>query len=248
MILEIDMGNSRMKWRMRLSATEFAHGFMDNRESLGAQLALQINDAGAMPVKRILVASVAGAHRNQALEAWAVQSFGVKPEFAVSEAGFRGVKNGYHLPQTLGVDRWLAILAGCQRVNGNCVIVDCGSAITVDLVDLQMNHLGGYIAPGFGLMRASLRLNTDAIGDVQEQDSSAKDPGRDTRSAVNSALDIMVAGLIQQAVLSMSELGNASPAILLTGGDAQHMARLFPSALVCPDLIFEGLGLVFSVS
>ncbi|MDP1069535.1 type III pantothenate kinase, partial [Klebsiella pneumoniae] len=63
----------------------------------------------------------------------------------------------------MGVDRWLAMLAAWQRVGQSCWVVDCGSAITLDLLDAEGRHQGGYILPGLRLMQQSLLGNTAEV-------------------------------------------------------------------------------------
>src|SRR5690606_12310751 len=114
-------------------------------------------------LKQIRVVSVLGENQNQSFQAWSWKTYGIQPDFALSQINAAGVVNGYERPEQLGADRWLAILAGFSRAKRASVIVDCGSAITLDLVSARGEHLGGYIAPGLTLMRRALLGNTEKI-------------------------------------------------------------------------------------
>jgi len=68
-----------------------------------------------------------------------------------------GVINAYQSAQGLGVDRWLCLLAADNLVARDAMIVDAGSAITVDLLRSDGQHLGGAILPGFSTSVARFR-------------------------------------------------------------------------------------------
>ena len=245
MILQIDRGNTRLKWRLREDRRDVAHGAIPNDEvysSLSSILAGQ-------SIQHIFIVSVLGEAQDRAFADWAVKEFGVMPRFARAESKCAGVTNGYAFPERLGVDRWLAMIAGYTRVNRSCVVVDCGSAITVDLLDQQGVHHGGYIAPGIVAMQRALSINTQGVkvqGGVISTDLA---PGRDTVSAVSAAQLAMMVGLVQQAIkqLSLIESSAFPPALLFTGGDGPLLAKFFNTAVLVPDLVLDGLELIFSV-
>ena len=115
-------------------------------------------------------------------------------------------------------------------------MVDCGSAITVDILDTRGQHLGGMIAPGLLLMREALRQGTalppvpggviDILGD-------------DTQAAIQAGTTVALLGLIERACRQAPP--NAR--LLLTGGDAEQLASLMAAPYeLCPDLVLEGLA------
>lgn len=248
MILEIDMGNTRIKWRLRRDSSNVARGSLQNNVEFDALLKT-LAPYGVQAIRRVLVASVVSPVRNEMLADWIKKNFRIMPEFARSQLMCGGVENGYSMPERLGVDRWLAILAGHERAQGACVIVDCGTAITVDLVNAEGVHQGGYIAPGLTMMRSALVANTFAIG-ADDGVTLNTAPGRDTESAISGALAAMTKGLIQQAVqqLAVRDKCSLAPVLYITGGDAERLTQIFPSASIVPDLVFDGLGLAFSAA
>ena len=241
MILQFDMGNTRTKWRLQGDGSTIVRGELEASTDF-ASLSSRLS---AFKVDEVWVVSVVAPSRNDALSIWAQKSFGVLPRFAYSSAEFGAVKNGYSIPQRLGVDRWLAILAAFKYVRGACIVVDCGSAITVDLLEADGVHLGGYIVPGLLQMQRSLALNTYAV-DIAGSLSGVS-PGRDTKSAVLAGQAAMVMGLIHQAKAELVK-ADAAPELILTGGDSRWLTQAFPGARFIPDLVFDGLELVFTIN
>src|SRR3546814_5490867 len=85
------------------------------------------------------------------------------PNFARSSAGWHGLRNAYREPERLGVDRWLAMIAAWHTHRGAACIANAGTALTVDVIDAQGQHLGGIIAAGLAAQqrdRKSTRLNS----------------------------------------------------------------------------------------
>jgi type III pantothenate kinase len=193
MILELDCGNTRIKWRLREGARITHRGAFPTSEGLDGVISSELANE---PIGRVLIGSVLDDDFRKKLVAWSLGYFQINPEFAVSEPHCQGVTNGYQQPEKLGVDRWLAVLAAKSKTAGACIVVDCGSAITVDLVTAQGEHLGGYIAPGLRLMRESLGNNTSAIKLGQIGYPENDFPGRNTVAAIKSAELAMVMGLV----------------------------------------------------
>src|SRR5690625_4421164 len=153
MILEIDMGNSRIKWRCRGESGNLARGVVsDSYQHLAAEWT-------ALPIRRVWVASVRGEAHNEAFRQWCRTNLQLEAEFARSARHAAGVTNSYANPGLMGVDRWLAMLAAFAHTGDSCVVVQAGSALTADLLSASGEHLGGYIGPGLTMKigRASWR-------------------------------------------------------------------------------------------
>ena len=139
-ILECDLGNTRCKWRL-LEQGEIAGRGVFAHQQPGDW----VQSIGT--VDRIRVVSVAKVSVQQRFVE-SLQPFAVEPEFAQSEHHAAGVRCAYADPSRLGVDRWLAAVAGFHFERGAVLVLDAGTAIKADLVDAEGKHLGGYIAPG----------------------------------------------------------------------------------------------------
>jgi type III pantothenate kinase len=237
-ILELDCGNTRVKWRVRNDKFTLMRGIFLTHEGFNA---ITSHELAAADIQRVLVGSVLVDDFARKLASWSITYLGINPEFAVSEPQSCGVINGYQQPEKLGVDRWLAIIAASAYTGSARVIVDCGSAITVDLVTSQGEHLGGYIAPGLRLMREALGSKTAAIklGQIGYPENSF--PGRNTVAAIKSAELAMIAGLVEQAKSVLKNYDMSDAKLLVTGGDGEWLVSMLKEGAYHEDLVLDGL-------
>jgi type III pantothenate kinase len=98
-----------------------------------------------------------------ALIQWSKHQFGIAPQFARSTFTAANVSSAYDVPERLGVDRWLAMLAAYNSLSEAVVVIDLGSAMTADGISKAGHHVGGYIAPGLRMMAQSLLARTDLV-------------------------------------------------------------------------------------
>jgi type III pantothenate kinase len=243
MILEVDMGNTRLKWRIRDQQVIIAKGAIP----IEAPLDSLINNLGgySSAIDAVIVASVVGDLLEQSFSEWSLNCLKLRPVFLRSEAICGSVRNGYRQPAMLGVDRWLGIVAAYRLVGNTCIVVSCGTAVTVDLVACDGQHLGGFIAPGLSLMLDSLVSKTRQIkvdGDIPVLSLS---PATSTSDAIHSACAAMLTGLVNNGVQQLRELDqNNEPEIIFTGGDAGKLRSFYPQARLIPDLVMEGFTCV----
>lgn len=234
-ILDCDLGNTRYKWRLQERGTTLAEGVGRSGEALPRPAEL-----GA--VDRIRVATVAGdAVLNDFLQA--LQDFRVDPEIAVTQRQVAGVSNAYGDQFTrLGVDRWLALVAGYKRVGGPVLVLDAGSALTADLVDASGAHLGGYIIPGLALMKGALFQDTEKVLFDPELDIATLALGCSTQQAVSAGVMAAQVGAASIAIAESERRIRQDFAILVTGGDAGQLIPFLPDRAVwVPDLVLDGL-------
>lgn len=237
MILDLDAGNTRLKWRVVDSqGVPLSRG----AQSAGDPLEALLPQASAP--QRIRVACVRDTLFRDQLQARINACWGLEAEFAKSQRLCAGVVSAYAQPEKLGVDRWLTLLAARARQQQACCIIDAGSALTVDLLRGDGQHLGGYIVPGLAMQRVSL-LERTAIRLTAAAAWEDLTPGASTSAAIhNGIMSMIVAWLV-----AMSEpVLHSGGKVYLTGGDAQvlsaHLeARSIPYELVA-DLVLEGLA------
>jgi type III pantothenate kinase len=234
MILDIDAGNTRLKWLLRDGDNRIVQrGVVVYGEWSQEPFAV------SAIVKRVRLSSVVG-DATEKVRQYCQQRWGVEPEIARVVDGLGGVTCGYKEPSRLGVDRWLALLAARKEIVGRCLVVDAGSALTIDSLLENGIHGGGYIIPGLAMMGAALGQNTWGVR-VDNAVEPGLAPGNDTASAVSNGCLTAMVGAIQ--LVARQEKATK---VVITGGDAGILfERLQASAeiVVKPDLIFDGLAI-----
>ncbi len=153
-----------------------------------------------------------------------------------------GVHNAYPVAAGLGVDRWLCLLGAAARVKQDLVIIDAGSAITIDLLRADGQHLGGAILAGYNTSLARFKAimrNADfSHPDIAKTD----EPGGSTEACINIDYQPTDADIVRQLVDRWVGLLAADAVLIVTGGDAgligRHEGHRF---LIIPDLVFQGM-------
>jgi type III pantothenate kinase len=192
-------------------------------------------------VGQVWVASVAGTEAEAALAGLLSGRWGVQPWFARSTAQCGAVRNSYREPARMGVDRWLAMLAAWQRVQGRVWVVDAGSALTVDLLSDGGRHEGGYIIPGPALMERALLQDTGRVRFAEEADYDLT-PGTSTAEAVRHGVALAQAGAL---ALALDRAGVAPGRVLFCGGWGETLMGLLDrGGEYLPDLVFDGLEIL----
>jgi type III pantothenate kinase len=249
MILELDCGNSFIKWRVLDADVRrvIGEGVVDSDLALLESLkALK-----GLALKFCRLVSVRTAEETSALVSLLTEAFGVSVVCAAPSREMSGVRNGYEEFERLGLDRWLAMLGGFQLASGACLVLDFGTAVTADFISRDGEHLGGFICPGMPLMRNQLRTHTRRIryGDLAaERALESLVPGRTTVEAVERGCSLMLRGFVlTQLELAHSYWGDDF-AVFLTGGDADLVSEIVPEARVVPDLVFVGLAMACPLS
>lgn len=163
MNLLVDIGNSRLKWATTAPDGLVVGAAIENHALTEARLA-EAWGRLSKPPDRLAISCVSAARLAEIVCLAAVRLWPAITVFeAKSEAQAFGVTNAYLQPEKLGVDRWLALLAARRHHASPVCIADCGTAITLDLLDEHGRHLGGMISPGLELMRKSLSAGTAAL-------------------------------------------------------------------------------------
>ena len=239
MRLIIDIGNSRLK-----AAVE-ANGILTllpawpwRGEDLAAYWARAFA-AGPTP-GAVLVSNVAGSAVAEAVTAASRAHWALTPQFMHVRTCCAGMRTSYDDPTRLGVDRWLAALAGFHLAEGPVCVIDAGTALTVDVVTAQGEHRGGLIAPGLALMARSLtqgtaQLSIDTLAPVTRFATN-------TRDAISLGCRDAVAGLLERVALRWTREFAEPVRYLVTGGEAAELQALSPFALeLVPDLVHRGI-------
>lgn len=241
MLLLIDIGNSRIKWS---SAAEDGPGDMVVADWPDGGLDAYANShwrALAAP-SRVIVSNVRGDDVATQLTGWARRTWQVAPEFIRPQKTACGIVNAYAEPEQMGADRWAALVAAHHLVQRDVCIVDCGTAMTVDTLGRDGQHLGGMIAPGIQLMRESLYRGTRRIPPAAAAGDGDPVFGRDTASCVRQGTLNAAVAFVERAWFAMCAARGDDTECLITGGDAPLIAPYLtiPHRLQ-PDLVLHGL-------
>lgn len=148
-------------------------------------------------------------------------------------------------PETItGVDRLLNAAAAWEQFGTACVVVDAGTAVTVDFVDGAGIFHGGAIAPGAAMQLASLQRDTAMLPRVDFEAPGSDPFGRNTREAMLRGVYHGIRGLVWRLVEQYATSYGAFPPVIATGGDA---ALLFAEDelvdRVAPDLTLVGIAI-----
>lgn len=125
-------------------------------------------------------------------------------------------------PHTVGVDRLLNALGAYSTLKQACVVIDCGTATTVDFVDGEGTFQGGSIAPGAAMMLKALHEHTAKLPSIQfaVPETSRGPFGKDTAHAMQLGAVAAVRGLVHHLIDVYAEYYEAYPQVVATGGDA----------------------------
>lgn len=224
-VLLIDAGNTRIKWRY------IGHGHIQQGACLHREVTSQ---EWPIPIDRIVVASV---RSNDVLAQHLQHQFGLDIEWLREPNSDNSrFRHCYAQPQRLGVDRWLAMLAAIERTRNACVVVDAGTALTIDVVDSNGRHQGGYIVPGLAMAQAALFQQTERVRPFEdEQIQHHIALGCDTLACVSAGIRRQHLALLQSMAAEYPEHD-----WLISGGDGEWLASAMERDYY-PDLVFEGM-------
>jgi type III pantothenate kinase len=242
-ILVVDIGNARIKWAVQDDA-RWTDGPAQLRKGRAFKDIARPAWKDLEPPQRVIVSNVAGRDFEKSVVTWVKRRWKLVPEFLRSEAELCGVSNAYQSPERLGADRWASLIAAHRHYRGAAVIIDCGTAITIDALDGDGKHLGGLIVPGMELMTSALAGNAAGIelqGEAESQSVSLL--GSCTESAVAGGVLYTAVALVDRVCQDLrAELGNKAH-MLISGGDAERILPLLANRVNHdPNLVLKGLA------
>lgn len=252
MIMLVDIGNTRIKWAIQANhSLQFTDAFTHRCQSelpvLLDKFWRDLEDPDT-----IVISNVAGPNMEQQMTDWCKQTWGVAPHFVSVQAYEAGIKSHYCL-ESLGVDRWLALLALSDHFDLPAIVVDCGSAVTADALDENKVHPGGLIMPGLSMMRMSLHHDIGNLPVISGVTESRSDHcivdmiGEGTVQAISCGTLHAICGMIDRFIIALKQNrgfcpDSGYPTIVLTGGDAEIVANALDRPVVIePQLVLLGL-------
>jgi len=246
-MLLFDAGNSRCKWAWVENGSWLRQGVHENTDEAAWQELKNTFALLASP-KKILVSNVAGTAMAQRLRV-VCAGWTCPLVFIKAQAEQCGVRNNYEQASQLGSDRWAALIAAWHHVRQACLVVNCGTATTVDALSATGEFLGGLILPGMELMQRSLLSNTAQLGreNIGSESGALHDFPRNTNDAIMSGAIRATAGAVQHQYALLAARGDA--VCILSGGAASSlmphlMLPLGIAATQVNELILHGMQII----
>jgi type III pantothenate kinase len=149
-------------------------------------------------------------------------------------------------PEKTGIDRILSVAAAYEQMGKACVVVDAGSAITVNLCNDKGEFLGGAIAPGVSMQLDALNQRTATLPHVDFEIPEGC-VGKSTKQAILQGVYHGVRGMVKELTEQYAtELGQW-PEIIATGGDAKMLFEGWELVhAIAPDLLLYGIALAYA--
>lgn len=235
--LALDAGNTRIKWALHDGEAWVGRGVTASAQAANLGVAWPALPAGT----RAIASNVAGPEVAHALRT-AAAARGVALQFIVSKDRQAGVASGYRDPAQLGTDRWAALVAAHAMRACDQLVVNAGTALTIDALTKEGRFLGGLIVPGPALMRRALDRGTAGLRLTEGVfvDFPGSTPDAITSGAVQAG-----AGAVAQLARAMGARGHAPERLVLSGGAAAELAPHLPvPAAMAENLVLDGLLLI----
>ncbi|GAA0860184.1 type III pantothenate kinase [Aliiglaciecola litoralis] len=228
--LLLDVGNSRMKYAIKVSGAPLLAKHCKDIEDIP-----ELNNA----IDKVVLGSVKNNELTQKT-ILACQQRGIEVVEVTTQSSEFEICCAYVHPENLGVDRWLAILAARLHTQLPVAVIDAGTALTCDLV-VENRHLGGWIVPGFSMMREAVTSKADRVFGDSLRPTQLR-LGTSTQECVNMGCLAALSGIVNEAHRLLST-HNQHYCIYICGGDSDLLAsQVDHNVIIKPNLVLEGLG------
>ena len=219
----LDGGNSQLKWAWVDGARQLHFGGRAPYANLQTFADFMAKHAPELP---IIGCAVCGAKKMALVEEAAARSVRWLPSMRHA----LGVTNHYYKVQQHGSDRWFNVLGSRMYSQNSCVVVSCGTAITVDAITHDNHYLGGSIMPGFNLMKEAMAAKT---ANLNQPIGKAYPFATSTPNALASGMHDAASGavILMHQRLKERQQGQTVD-IILTGGGASKIEQHLPQALI----------------
>jgi type III pantothenate kinase len=238
MILAIDAGNSRVKWGWHDGTGWNSIATVSLIEFAASSDHVNPFSITHEAPEHIVISNVAGDGAHQLLVNW-TSIFDAEPLWLRAEAEGYGVKNMYERPEVLGPDRWAALVAARSVHNGASLVVNAGTATTVDMLTADGTFLGGAILPGVELMRFVLHEHT---GRLPLQEGNYTDTPRSTLDAIETGCRHAQAGAVERMYRVFRETAPAPLCIVAGGAGRSLVDQLSMPRRYVENLVLDGLA------
>lgn len=179
------------------------------------------------------------------------QLWRIQPQQVIVQQDRYGISTRYNNPRVLGVDRWLAMIAARAEFNKTLCVIDCGTAVTVDVVSDEGMHLGGLITPGLKMSRDALGMKTNNLPLVENNSENNNNKSSflatTTKDAILGGTLYQISAYIERIVSEIKQEFGDNIECIISGGDAEKFQALTLHQFHYREtLILEGLRIVAS--
>lgn len=248
----MDIGNTRTKW-----ANVSDDGSLQEMQScLNAEIATSPLKRALKSAKKVLIANVAG----EAMAAAVSELIPSRAQviFITAQLQACGVFNRYQ-PNSLGVDRWAALIAAWHMYKQPTIVVNAGTAITIDALTRDTAtkggvFIGGTIMPGLRLMQEALGNNTAQLKSTFNGKATVFPTN--TQDAMQAGCINAIAGAIVVMMQQLEKQSAYLPKLIVSGGDANNIGDALKNSLIiklglkrviiAESLVLQGLVLLES--
>ncbi len=247
MRLLLDIGNSSIKWALQENVEFVSNGAFSYKNNNFKHCLYEIFSSFEKP-SEVLVSNVVGENVFNLLDCWVRRQWQLECWQPAVSSNFNQLKNSYSDTQQMGVDRWLAMIACWEKYQSALCLVSCGTALTIDLINVEGQHLGGYIVPGIELMQKALVNNTEQIN-VDVKHHASLEYGKDTQSAVNNGAFLTTVSTIDHVLEKFSNEVHSQVTCVISGGMAKIVQPLLARSFQHEaNLVLEGLSILYEAS
>jgi type III pantothenate kinase len=240
--LLLDAGNSRLKWAVVRGDEHSPPRGVVTPDAEGLEALTEALAHGDRPAAIHLI-SVRDARFFEEFSGFCANRGWPAPLLHHSSREGHGILNVYADPGRLGADRYAAMVAARHLFRGHLVVIDCGTALTLDALEPDGRHLGGMILPGLNLMRTALGQGTARLGG--EMDAPPRLLADDTAGAVAGGTLLGLAAAVDGLCERIQAQSAEAPGRILCGGDAPRILPWLRGRYqYCPWLVLQGLDVM----
>lgn len=243
MILAVDIGNTSCLFAEVSSSGKPGKSFRLPTKNLKTRKVFQTIQKKLSRIEAVVIASVVPQAGNELRKK--LPALLSRPVVLLGKDIPVPIKNRYRNPKQVGIDRLVNALAAHKRHHRPCVIIDFGTAITLDAVSAKGEYLGGVIAPGIEISLDALFQKTALLPKIRLQHTSNL-IGRDTVESIRIGCSTGIGGLCDRLALKIKKMLGKRTLVVATGGYAKFMKNYCNSIdLIDDDLTVRGIALTF---
>lgn len=247
MNLLLDIGNSSIAWVTQQGNQFIQSGSIYHDMSVSIEKQMSNQFSSHNEIETVLISSVLSKEQTSNVSDWFKTEWHCSVWQAETGSEFNGLKNSYTNTTKMGVDRWLNMIAAREEFKNRLCIIDCGTAMTIDIVGADGQHEGGVIVPGLMRLQEALISGTNRIQGKSNTIGNI-DLANNTQAAISNGAMINLVATIEYT-MSKFEKNGEKMSCVVTGGDAsQVIENLSIVYEYRPMLIFNGMNRLYETS